>query len=214
MELIIDHGEHLPQKVISLRRKYGKPVMIVNSIDYGGAREEPPERKSMVYGHADQAHRFRRFHWRGMMVKAQGLGGYAYPKIDQIQLYPWSDRKMGEYARIQREFWHTLDYASLLPTPEKIKFSPAKFAYCLSSDDQLVVYLEGAHNKQAVEYPAGKVVLVEVPVGKGQLQQWSILHPAAGDKQPAHVVVESDRIVISTPAFIDDLVIYCSSKRF
>ena len=88
MELIIDHGEHLPQKVLSLRRKYGKPVMIVNSIDYGGAREEPPETKSMAYGHADQAHRFRRFHWRGMMVKAQGLGGYAYPKIDQIQLNP------------------------------------------------------------------------------------------------------------------------------
>jgi len=198
MELIISHGNFLYQDIVNLHRKYGKPVMIVNSVDDGG---------HILLGRPEMASRFRRFHWRGMMAKAQGLGDYA----KETQLNPWDYQQMGKYASVQREFWQTLDYASLLPMPEKIKFSPAKYAYCLSSDHEVVVYLEVSHTKQGVKNSGGKLILSNLPV-EGQLHEWTIMHPATGKKQPGGMVIENNQFIISIPTFIDDLVIHGHRK--
>lgn len=231
LDVIITHGEFVNDAPM-LRRVFGRPVVTVISRDseYLGLGQGAPNED-----------RFRRFHYRCLMNKVQGIGDYGKMMGGQeplrtgdtefalVDIQSERVRKFAQEAAILSGFFESLvDFEKLnLRNATVLRHPHGATVYCLKSDQEVIVYLEAGMNaaNDGMEYAAGLLDLAVLTASDRQLLSTGraeILHPSSGARSPVAVELrdrgEADRNYpaayarIALPAFRNDLLVHAKAK--
>jgi hypothetical protein len=226
-DVIMTHGEFVDDAPL-LRTIFGKPVLCVISRDSGYMSLGEGDRElndTTAYTES----RFRRFHYRCLMNKVQGVGdygkmmggqdsrrgvdiGYADVKQDSERV-----RDFTRQARILGDFFAQLvDFPSLVIQPLVVveTSTGGSRPYCLTSTNEIVVYLDAGINKHGDGQTFTEAtLLIDTRIDHAKYPRdaatASIIIPATGNRDVVSIAKRYDGVwEIPIPEFVGDLLIY------
>jgi hypothetical protein len=210
-DILIYGKRHEVHQSLQWREQYRKPFVPQESWDDSGAK--------WSYRFPEHRTHIRKYVWKMMMAKAQQIDIYVKPPRESDSLDdldppglphrydPRGWNNFEEDATLLRLFWNQIeDYGSLRPQGD-VTEGPGRHQLVLSSRDEAVVYLASRTGKEAVEFPASELRVSNLRLNDGAYTV-SVFSPINGPIEAREVSIKGNKLSISLPAFIDDLIIH------
>lgn len=227
LDIIMTHGEYVDDAPV-LRKIFGKPVVSVISRD--GVHGVTAKVGYLELGEdGSSPDRFRRFHYRCLMNKVQGVGDYGKMMGGQewgrtgdvinatVDPNAESIKEFARQTKILSEFFDGINnYEALKFQPDHVQNAPCPY-YCLKSKQEVLIYLDaGKQPDEKVEQSTVRLLFKnnETALLNSSVKAM-IFYPATGERKEAIVKVEPVERVgklsllsITIEAFKSDLMIY------
>ncbi len=202
-DLIILNEPRSPEHAREAFDAFGKPIVSVRSSDGSNRREDYMFADENQTGPEHQT-RYRTLCYRSMFSNLQAVGAYWKSPVDVADYKDMAH--WPRYARALRAFWKMIapEWPGLVVDDGIVKSDPvAPHAYGLRSDALHLVYLECGSHTWNEAYPASEIVIAK-PATVGRV---ALFHPRTGETDSAEYAVRDDAVVVSLPAFTEDIVV-------